>query len=75
MVPSCQEAGVIGVLPGIVGNVQAVEAIKVLLDIGKPLIGQLLLFNALSMEFKKLTLRQDPECPRLWQEPNDSRTD
>ena len=69
MVPSCQEAGVIGVLPGIVGNVQAVEAIKVLLDIGKPLIGQLLLFNALSMEFKKLTLRQDPECPACGKHP------
>ena len=69
MVPSCQEAGVIGVLPGIVGNVQAVEAIKVLLDIGKPLIGQLLLFNALSMEFKKLTLRQDPDCPACGKNP------
>jgi len=69
MVPSCQEAGVLGVLPGIVGNMQAVEAIKVLLDIGKPLIGELLLFNALSMDFKKLKLRQDPECPVCGENP------
>jgi len=69
MAPSCQEAGVLGVLPGIVGNVQAVETIKMLLDIGKPLIGHLLLFNALNMEFKKLKLRQDPECPICGENP------
>ena len=69
MAPSCQEAGVLGVLPGIVGNVQAIETIKVLLDIGKPLIGHLLLFNALNMEFKKLKLRQDPECPICGENP------
>jgi len=69
MAPSCQEAGVLGVLPGIVGNVQAIEAIKVLLDIGRPLIGHLLLFNALNMEFKKLKLRQDPECPICGENP------
>ena len=69
MAPSCQEAGVLGVLPGIVGNVQAIETIKVLLDIGEPLIGQLLLFNALNMEFKKLKLRRDPECPICGEEP------
>ena len=69
MTPSCQEAGVLGVLPGIVGNVQAIETIKVLLDIGEPLIGHLLLFNALNMEFKKLKLRQDPECPICGEKP------
>ena len=69
MSPSCQEAGVLGVLPGIVGNVQAIETIKVLLDIGEPLIGHLLLFNALNMEFKKLKLRQDPECPICGENP------
>ncbi len=69
MAPSCQEAGVLGVLPGIVGNVQAIETIKVLLDIGEPLIGHLLLFNALNMEFKKLKLRQDPECPICGENP------
>ena len=63
MAPSCQEAGVFGVLPGIVGSVQAVEAIKVLLEIGDPLIGQLLLFDALGMSFKRMRLHQDSECP------------
>jgi adenylyltransferase/sulfurtransferase len=69
MAPSCQEAGVFGVLPGIVGNVQAIEAIKILLDIGEPLIGRLLLFNALTMEFKKLKLRQDTRCPICGEDP------
>jgi len=63
MAPSCQEAGVFGVLPGMVGSVQAVEAIKVLLEIGDPLIGQLLLFDALGMSFKRMKLHQDSECP------------
>ena len=69
MAPSCQEAGVFGVLPGIIGSVQAVEAIKILLDAGDHLIGQLLLFNALTMDFKKLQLRQDPECPVCGKNP------
>lgn len=69
MAPSCQEAGVFGVLPGIIGTVQAVEAIKILLHIGEPLIGQLLLFNALNMEFKKLKLRQDANCPVCGENP------
>ena len=63
MAPSCQEAGVFGVLPGIVGSIQAVEAIKVLLEIGDPLIGQLLQFDALGMSFKRMKLHQDSECP------------
>ncbi len=69
MAPSCQEAGVFGVLPGIIGTVQAVEAIKILLHIGEPLIGRLLLFNALNMEFKKLKLRQDANCPVCGENP------
>lgn len=69
MVPTCQEAGVFGVLPGIIGTIQAVEAIKVLLDIGDPLIGSLLLFDALSMDFKRLKLRQDSSCPMCGENP------
>lgn len=69
MAPSCQEAGVFGVLPGIIGTIQAVEAIKVLLDIGEPLIGTLLLFNALTMDFKRLKLRQDDNCPMCGENP------
>ena len=69
LVPSCQEAGVFGVLPGIIGTIQGVEAIKVLLDIGEPLIGELLLFEALKMDFRKTKLRQDPECPVCGENP------
>ena len=63
MVPSCQEAGVLGVLPGTIGMLQATETIKVLLDIGKPLIGRLLLLDALDMEMSTVRLRRDPHCP------------
>lgn len=63
MVPSCQEAGVLGVLPGVVGTLQAVEAIKVILGKGQPLIGKLLLYNALNAEFRKLNIRRDANCP------------
>jgi adenylyltransferase/sulfurtransferase len=69
MVPSCQEAGVFGVLPGIIGTIQAVEAIKILLDIGEPLIGSLLLFDALTMGFNRLKLRQDNGCPMCGENP------
>ncbi|MFQ6059070.1 MAG: molybdopterin-synthase adenylyltransferase MoeB [Anaerolineae bacterium] len=62
-VPSCQEAGVLGVLPGIMGSLQALEAIKLLLGKGKPLIGELLLFDALEMEFRTVKLERDPACP------------
>src|SRR5581483_506887 len=61
--PSCQEAGVLGVLPGLVGCVQAVETVKLILGIGKPLVGRLLHFDTLAMEIKQLKLRRDPECP------------
>ena len=62
LVPSCAEGGVLGVLPGIVGTIQALETVKLLLGIGEPLIGRLLLFDALSMEFRQLTLRKNPDC-------------
>jgi sulfur-carrier protein adenylyltransferase/sulfurtransferase len=62
-VPSCSEAGVFGVLPGIIGSIQAVEAIKLITGIGEPLVGRLLLFDALEMEFTTVKLRWDPECP------------
>src|SRR5262245_46089060 len=63
MVPSCQEGGVLGVLPGIIGTIQAIEAIKLFLDIGKPLVGRLLMYDALKMAFRELRLRRDPACP------------
>src|ERR687885_1411907 len=63
MAPSCAEAGVLGVLPGIVGSLQAVEALKLILGIGEPLIGRLLLYDALETSFRELRLRRDPTCP------------
>jgi adenylyltransferase/sulfurtransferase len=63
LVPSCAEGGVLGVLPGIVGCIQANEAIKLILGVGSPLIGRLLLFNALKMQFRELRLMKDPACP------------
>lgn len=69
MVPSCQEAGVLGVLPGIVGSIQAVEAIKLILGIGESLAGRLLLFDALSMEFRQLKIRRSPNCPVCGEHP------
>jgi adenylyltransferase/sulfurtransferase len=70
MAPSCQDAGVLGVLPGMVGIIQAIEAIKVILDVGKPLIGRLLTFDALRMEFREMRLRQDPGCPMCGEDPS-----
>ncbi|MBI4055683.1 MAG: molybdopterin-synthase adenylyltransferase MoeB [Elusimicrobia bacterium] len=69
LVPSCAEGGVLGVLPGIVGALQALEVIKLLVGQGELLIGQLLLFDALKMEFKKLKLRKDPGCPLCGKNP------
>jgi adenylyltransferase/sulfurtransferase len=63
LVPSCAEGGVLGVLPGIVGCIQAMEVIKLILGVGDPLIGRLLLFDALGMKFRELKLRKNPECP------------
>jgi len=67
--PSCAEAGVLGVLPGLVGCVQAVETVKLVLGIGNPLVGRLLHFDTLSMEIKQLKLRKDPECPVCGERP------
>ena len=63
MVPSCAEGGVLGILPGTIGLIQATEAVKLIIGAGKPLIGRLLLYNALDMSFKELKLRRDPACP------------
>ncbi len=63
LVPSCAEGGVIGVLPGIVGCIQAVETVKLILGKGQPLISRLLLFDALGMKFRELKLRKNPDCP------------
>ena len=63
MVPSCAEGGVLGVLPGIIGVIQATEAIKLIIGKGEPLIGRLLLYNALKMEFREVRLKRDPSCP------------
>ena len=68
-VPSCSEAGVFGVLPGIIGSIQAVEAIKLITGVGEPLVGKLLLFDALAMEFTTVKLRWDPECPVCGKSP------
>ena len=62
LVPSCQEAGVLGALAGVIGVIQAVEAVKELLGIGDTLAGHLLIFDALGMNFRKVKVRQDPEC-------------
>ena len=63
LVPSCAEGGVLGVLPGVIGIIQATEAIKLILGAGQPLVGRLLLYDALQMRFRELKLRRDPECP------------
>ena len=63
LVPSCAEGGVLGILPGLVGVIQATEVIKLVLGIGEPLIGRLLLVDALGMQFRTLKLRKNPDCP------------
>src|SRR5664280_1051612 len=73
MVPSCAEGGVLGVLPGIIGCMQATEILKLALGKGNPLIGRLLLFNALDMKFRELKLRRDPECPVCGDHPTITR--
>lgn len=62
MVPSCAEGGVLGVLPGVIGTLQATEILKLILGVGQPLLGRLLLFDALAMQFNELKLRRDPAC-------------
>jgi molybdopterin/thiamine biosynthesis adenylyltransferase/rhodanese-related sulfurtransferase len=69
MAPSCAEGGVLGVLPGVIGSIQAAEALKLALGIGDTLVGRLLLYDALSGEFQEMTLRRNPECPVCGDEP------
>jgi adenylyltransferase/sulfurtransferase len=69
MVPSCAEGGVLGVLPGIIGTIQATEILKLALGKGSSLIGRLLLFNALEMKFREVRLRPDPQCPLCGENP------
>ena len=69
MAPSCAEGGVLGVLPGIIGIIQATEILKLVLGTGTSLIGRLLLFDALGMKFRELKLRRDPECPVCGEHP------
>jgi sulfur-carrier protein adenylyltransferase/sulfurtransferase len=63
LVPSCAEGGVLGILPGTIGLIQATETVKLILGIGEPLVGRLLLYDALGMKFRELKLRKNPECP------------
>lgn len=63
LIPNCAEAGVLGVLPGLIGTIQATEAVKIILGIGESLAGRLLLVDAASMTFRTITVRKDPECP------------
>src|ERR1700757_1373941 len=69
LVPSCAEGGVLGILPGLVGLIQATEAIKLILGSGDPLIGRLLLYDALGMKFRELKLRKNPDCPACGKNP------
>ena len=69
LAPSCAEGGVLGVLPGIVGSLQASEALKLALGIGEPLVGRLLLFDALETTFTEVSLRRDPACPVCGENP------
>ena len=69
LVPSCAEGGVLGILPGVVGTIQATEALKILLGVGEPLVGRLLLYDALAMSFEELKLRRDPKCPLCGENP------
>jgi adenylyltransferase/sulfurtransferase len=69
LVPSCAEGGVLGILPGLVGVIQATEVIKLILGIGEPLIGRLLLVDALGMNFRTLKLRKNPDCPACGTHP------
>ncbi len=70
LAPSCAEAGVLGVLPGIVGSIQALEAIKLILDLGDPLRGRLLAYDALEQSFRSFKVRRDPQCPACGENAN-----
>ena len=75
LVPNCAEGGVLGILPGLIGVVQATETVKLILGIGEPLIGRLLLYDALDMSFREMKLRKNPKCPICGAEPDDHRAD
>jgi adenylyltransferase/sulfurtransferase len=68
-VPSCAEAGVLGALPGMIGIIQATETVKLILELGEPLVNRLLLYDALAMEFREVKIRRDPECPLCGDNP------
>ena len=69
LVPSCAEGGVLGILPGVVGTIQATEAVKLIMGAGEPLIGRFLIYDALRMRFRELKLRKDPDCPVCGERP------
>ena len=69
LVPSCAEGGVLGILPGAIGVIQATETVKLILGIGEPLIGRLMLYDALGMSFREMKLRKDPNCPVCGENP------
>jgi molybdopterin/thiamine biosynthesis adenylyltransferase/rhodanese-related sulfurtransferase len=69
LVPSCAEGGVLGVLPGTIGAIQATETVKLILGVGEPLVGRLLLYDALAMRYRELKLRKNPECPVCGEHP------
>jgi adenylyltransferase/sulfurtransferase len=73
LVPSCAEGGVLGVLPGIIGTIQATETIKLIIGKGEPLIGRFLIYDALRMRFRELKLRKDPDCPVCGTHPTVTR--
>jgi adenylyltransferase/sulfurtransferase len=70
LVPSCAEGGVLGVLPGVIGTIQATEALKLILGAGQTLVGRLLLYDAWTMKFRELKLRRDPNCPICGDHPS-----
>ena len=73
LVPSCAEGGVLGILPGTIGLIQATETVKLILGIGEPLVGRLILYDALGMKFRELKLRKNPECPACGEHPTITR--
>ena len=73
LVPNCAEGGVLGILPGLIGVVQATETVKLILGIGKPLVGRLLLYDALEMTFREMKVRKNPRCPICGPNPRSTR--
>ena len=69
LVPSCAEGGVLGILPGVVGTIQATEVVKLIIGVGEPLVNRFLIYDALRMRFRELKLRRDPECPVCGENP------